>query len=53
MDKAQARGGNLQTDSDEGSKQFLIWQLSQLEFNWRVLAQARDLTLPILERLKF
>src|SRR3546814_5105691 len=27
--------------------------LSLLEFNWRVLAQALDETVPILERLKF
>ncbi len=28
-------------------------ELSQLEFNMRVLQQARDETVPLLERLKF
>ena len=28
-------------------------ELSQLEFNWRVLNQAQDQSLPLLERLKF
>ena len=32
---------------------FINWQLSQLEFNWRVLAQTLDTRTPILERLKF
>ncbi|MFZ2086987.1 MAG: hypothetical protein WAU47_00300, partial [Desulfobaccales bacterium] len=32
---------------------FITWQLSQLEFNWRVLAQALDTRTPLLERLKF
>lgn len=32
---------------------FINWQLSQLEFNWRVLAQALDTNTPLLERLKF
>ena len=32
---------------------FINWQLSQLEFNARVLAQAVDTRTPILERLKF
>ena len=32
---------------------FINWQLSQLEFNFRVLAQALDDDTPILERLKF
>src|SRR3546814_2233913 len=32
---------------------FLTRELSLLEFNWRVLAQALDETLPSLERLKF
>ena len=32
---------------------FTNWQLSQLEFNRRVLAQAVDSNNPLLERLKF
>ncbi|MBF0506969.1 MAG: polyphosphate kinase 1 [Nitrospirae bacterium] len=32
---------------------FINWQLSQLEFNFRVLAQATDSGNPLLERLKF
>ncbi|MGO9612353.1 MAG: polyphosphate kinase 1 [Dissulfurispiraceae bacterium] len=32
---------------------FINWQISQLEFNFRVLAQATDLGNPLLERLKF
>ena len=32
---------------------FINWQLSQLEFNARVLAQALDSRTPVLERLKF
>lgn len=28
-------------------------ELSQLEFNWRVLAQAKDTAMPLLERLRF
>ena len=32
---------------------YLNRQLSQLEFNWRVLQQARDPGIPLLERLRF
>jgi polyphosphate kinase len=32
---------------------YLNRQLSQLEFNWRVLQQARNPTIPLLERLRF
>src|SRR5208337_4990391 len=32
---------------------FINWQLSQLEFNFRALAQATDSGNPLLERLKF
>ena len=32
---------------------FINWQLSQLEFDWRVLDQALDANTPLLERLKF
>jgi polyphosphate kinase len=35
------------------SELFLNRELSQLEFNFRVLAQAEDTSLPLLERLKY
>jgi polyphosphate kinase len=35
------------------SELFINWQLSQLEFNFRVLALATDSCNPLLERLKF
>ncbi len=35
------------------SQQFLNRELGQLEFNRRVLAQAEDLRIPLLERLKY
>ena len=35
------------------SELFLNRELSQLEFNFRVLSQAEDTTLPLLERLKY
>jgi polyphosphate kinase len=34
-------------------QQFLNRELGQLEFNHRVLAQAEDVTIPLLERLKY
>ncbi len=34
-------------------QQFLNRELGQLEFNWRVLAQAEDVAIPLLERLKY
>ena len=33
--------------------QFLDRELSQIDFNWRVLAQAEDNNIPLLERLRF
>jgi polyphosphate kinase len=35
------------------SKQFLNRELGQLQFNRRVMAQAEDTTIPLLERLKY
>ncbi|MCW9047129.1 MAG: hypothetical protein OQK46_03540, partial [Gammaproteobacteria bacterium] len=32
---------------------YLNRQLSLIEFNWRVLQQARDESIPLLERLRF
>src|SRR5207342_428758 len=32
---------------------FLNRELSQLEFNFRVMAQAEDISLPLLERLRY
>ncbi|VAW67704.1 Polyphosphate kinase [hydrothermal vent metagenome] len=37
----------------KNSEYYLNRQLSLLEFNWRVLQQARDESLPLLERLRF
>jgi len=39
--------------TDKKIGQFLDRELSQIDFNWRVLAQAEDNTIPLLERLKF
>jgi polyphosphate kinase len=36
-----------------GSDYFLNYELSWLNFNWRVLAEAEDKSLPLLERVKF
>ena len=36
-----------------GNERFVNPELSQLEFNWRVLDQAVDPTIPLLERLRF
>ncbi len=36
-----------------GPEYFMNYELSWLEFNWRVLAQAEDPEVPILERVKF
>lgn len=36
-----------------GSDYFLNYELSWLSFNWRVLAEAEDESLPLLERVKF
>ena len=40
------------TDAPDGEL-FLNRELSQLEFNFRVLAQAEDKSIPLLERLKY
>lgn len=36
-----------------GSKQYINRELSWLDFNWRVLEEAQDAELPVMERLKF
>jgi len=36
-----------------GPNYFLNYELSWLQFNWRVLAQAQDSSLPLLERINF
>ena len=43
---------NAITEATDGNL-FLNRELSQLEFNFRVLAQAADPSLPLLERLKY
>jgi polyphosphate kinase len=37
----------------KGSEYFMNYELSWLKFNWRVLAQAEDPDVPLLERIKF
>src|SRR6056297_1338574 len=37
----------------KGPEYFMNYELSWLEFNWRVLAQAEDSQMPLLERIKF
>lgn len=45
---------NLASDlTKKGPEYFKNYELSWLEFNWRVLAQAEDPEVPILERVKF
>jgi len=48
---------NIQSQTSEpnisGPDYFLNYELSWLQFNWRVLAQAEDPTIPLLERIKF
>lgn len=41
------------TSTNKKPEQFLNRELSQIDFNWRVLAQAEDAKIPLLERLKF
>lgn len=41
------------TEYPIGSEYFLNYELSWLKFNWRVLAQAQDPDVPLLERIKF
>jgi polyphosphate kinase len=41
------------TASQKKLSQFLDRELSQIAFNWRVLAQAEDANIPLLERLRF
>ena len=43
---------NAITETSDGNL-FLNRELSQLEFNFRVLAQAEDTSLPLLERLRY
>lgn len=41
------------TTSKNVSSAYLDRELSQIAFNWRVLAQAENATIPLLERLRF
>ena len=45
----------MKLPSNHSSKagQFLDREISQIDFNWRVLAQAEDPNIPLLERLKY
>lgn len=52
----QARGtSSSKASSTEPSRAaiFLDREMSQIAFNWRVLAQAEDKSIPLLERLKY
>jgi len=52
----QARGtSSSKVSSTEPSRAaiFLDREMSQIAFNWRVLAQAEDKSIPLLERLKY
>jgi len=52
----QKTGGNSKTPHDQLSKKgpeyFMNYELSWLVFNWRVLAQAEDSKMPLLEWIK-
>ena len=54
--KQKIEGGS-KTPHDQltkkGPEYFMNYELSWLEFNWRVLAQAEDSEMPLLERIKF
>lgn len=39
--------------AQKGAGYFMNYELSWLKFNWRVLAQAEDSEMPLLERIKF
>ena len=47
------RGMKARADAPTDADLFLNRELSQLEFNFRVLAQARDPAIPLLERLRY
>jgi polyphosphate kinase len=47
------RGMKSRADAPTDADLFLNRELSQLEFNFRVLAQARDPAIPLLERLRY
>lgn len=56
--KSDAAGPSQKVSKDTGSNlfgpdYFLNYELSWLQFNWRVLAQAEDPSVPLLERIKF
>lgn len=51
--KASGIKGKHKGLSISGPGYFLNYELSWLEFNWRVLAQAQDSSLPLLERINF
>lgn len=51
--KSTESGSSLSAEYPTGSDYFLNYELSWLNFNWRVLAQAEDPEVPLLERIKF
>jgi len=46
-------GAGIEFDPDQPSSRYFNRELSWMQFNSRVLAQAEDRRLPLLERLKF
>ena len=52
--KHSENGETLDEDlTKKGPDYFMNYELSWLRFNWRVLAQAEDSEMPLLERIKF
>ena len=51
--KRKPKPADLTTKQQPGSENYLNRELSQLAFNRRVLAQAEDQRLPLLERLRY
>src|SRR3954469_19578702 len=51
--KRKPKPADLTTKQQPGAENYLNRELSQLAFNRRVLAQAEDQRLPLLERLRY
>ncbi|MFZ6772659.1 polyphosphate kinase 1 [Undibacterium sp. SXout7W] len=51
--KVEAHSSKVSTAEFSRNVMFLDREMSQIAFNWRVLAQAEDKTIPLLERLRY